>query len=75
MVFDMHYHANQPLRHGRDVDGSMNCTLCTTGTKTTLSNCNCEISMDRDHGDQPLRKTGVSTTRGELQLRNRGTCR
>ena len=36
-----------------------NCTHCTTGTKSTLSNCNCEISMARAMGDQPtLRKDG-----------------
>ena len=58
MVFDMQDHENQPLRHGRDVDSSMNCTFCTTGTKTTLSNCNCEISMVRTMGISHCEKQG-----------------
>ena len=58
MVFDMQDHDNQPLRHGRDVDSSMNCTFCTTGTKTTLSNCNCEISMVRTMGISHSEKQG-----------------
>ena len=35
---------------------------CTTGTKTTMSNCNCEISMVRTMGINHSAKTGVSTT-------------
>ena len=35
---------------------------CTTGTKTALSNCNCEISMAGAMGISHCAKTGVSTT-------------
>ena len=41
---------------------SMELHTCTTGTKTTMSNCNCEISMVRTMGINHCAKTGVSTT-------------
>ena len=41
---------------------SMELHTCTTGTKTTMSNCNCEISMVRTLGINHCAKTGVSTT-------------
>ena len=80
MVFNVQDHGNQPLRRDRDVDDMnpptvWNCTICTTGTKTTLSNCNCEISMVRTMVISHCAKTGVSTTGKELQLLNCGTCR
>ena len=80
MVFNAQDHGNQPLRRDRDVDDMKppavwNCTPCTTRTKTTLSNCNCEISMAETMGISHCARTGVSTTEEELQLRNCGTCR
>ena len=79
MVFDMQDHENQPLHHGRDVDSSMNCTFCTTGTKTTLSNCNCEISMVRTMGISHGEKQGcqrpwrtATAEQGHLSLTNDG---
>ena len=77
---NMQDHENQPLRHGRDVDSSMNCTFCTTGTKTTLSNCNCEISMVRTMGNSHSEKQGcqrpwrtATAEQGHLSLTNTGT--
>ena len=35
---------------------------CTTGTKTTLSNCSCEISMAETMGISNCAKTRMSTT-------------
>ena len=48
------------LRHNRDVDDMKQ--TCTTGTKTTLSNCNCAISMAETMGISNCAKTGMSTT-------------
>ena len=41
---------------------SMELHTCTTRTRTTLSNCNCEISMAEAMGISHCAKTGVSTT-------------
>ena len=45
-----------------EATNSMELHTCTTRTKTTMSNCNCEISMVRTTGINHCAKTEVSTT-------------